>query len=437
MKRPTRGQWILLWSGAVCVLAALLIADQYVQGLAVAGVVAVGLLCWRLGIHAGMPSDGARADDPGARKQSAMLDSTHDWLMTLRPMSQLVRMFVIPEIERRVSTGTLLENVLPFQLVQFRWIQAEGRNIIELNEEVKLRARIKTTRPVEAGQPLTLADIEPNECYLEGPAVDGKPAAFYLSRSTFLNFMNVFDFTPNAPAAHSAEPAALTGIRYPIAEIAQAEAALNAMRPIEKYKQLSDANWPPGPAFYPAVLWQVHSHPGSLAQAHFGDIVAQSYNEKYLRERLDFWSETKFFGDRFVYVKKSIDEYLDGDYISAIYVLVPQFEGIIKDYLAAAAGLHRYRLESCVQDLKSLVLSRKVLMFPRPVLDIIFAFLEDGPFLTETTNIRDPAVEVTRHGIAHGRFIGFENRDIALKYIVLLDSLAYVMLHDKLLGGTL
>jgi len=101
--------------------------------------------------------------------------------MTLRPMSQLVRMFVIPEIERRVSTGTLLENVLPFQLVQFRWIQAEGQNIIELNEEV-LRARIKTTRPVEAGQPLTLADIEPNECYLEGPVVAGKPAAFYLSR---------------------------------------------------------------------------------------------------------------------------------------------------------------------------------------------------------------------------------------------------------------
>ena len=129
MKRPKRSQWILLWSGAVCVLAALLIADQYVQGLAVAGVVAVGLLCWKLGIHAGMPSDGARADDPGARKQSAMLDSTHDWLMTLRPMSQLVRMFVIPEIERRVSTGTLPENVLPFQLVQFRWIQAEGKNI--------------------------------------------------------------------------------------------------------------------------------------------------------------------------------------------------------------------------------------------------------------------------------------------------------------------
>lgn len=325
-----------------------------------------------------------------------MLDSTHEWLMTLRPMSQLVRMFVIPEIERRVAAGALAEKDLPFQLAQFRWIQADGTNTIELNEEVGLRVKIKTTRPVEAGQPLTLADIDANECYLEGPVVDGKPAAFFLSRSTFLNFMNIFDFTPNAPSADSAEPLPLRGIRYPIAEIAQAEAALKAMRPIEKYKQLCDANWPPGPAYYPDVLWQVHNNLSCLTQPNFADIVVRSYSRKYPEERLDFWTETKFFGDRFVYVKKSIDEYLEGDYISTIYVLVPQFEGIIKDYLTVAAGQHRYRLESCVQDLKSLILSRKVLMFPRSVLDIIFTFVEDGPFLTETTKIRDPAIEWRR-----------------------------------------
>ena len=49
-----------------------------------------------------------------------VLDSTHQWLMTLRPMSQLVRMFVVPEIERRVATGTLAEQGLPFQVLQFQ-----------------------------------------------------------------------------------------------------------------------------------------------------------------------------------------------------------------------------------------------------------------------------------------------------------------------------
>lgn len=44
---------------------------------------------------------------------------------------------------------------------------------------------------------------------------------------------------------------------------------------------------------------------------------------------------------------------------------------------------------------------------------------------------------MTRHGIAHGIFKNFENRDITLKYLILLDALAYVLLHDKLLAGTL
>jgi hypothetical protein len=357
--------------------------------------------------------------------------------MTLRPMSQFVRMSVVPEVDRRVAAGMLAEKDLPFQIFQFRWIQGSGQKLIEVNEEVKLLVKVKTTRAIAAGEPMTLADFDSNECYLEGPTIDGKPAAFFFSRSTFLNFLNIFDFTPNAPSDGPSGPFEPRPIRYPIAELVQADAMLDAMRPIEKYKQLCDANWPPGPAYYPAVLWQAHNDPTSITQPAFSDTVAAAYSQKYLEERLDFWSETTFFGDRFVYVKKATNEYLEGDYISSIYVLVPQFEGIIKDYLTAAAGAHRYKIESAVADLRNLVLSRRVLMFPRAVLDIIFTFIADGSFLAETTGIRDPAVEVTRHGIAHGKFVGCENRNIALKYIVVLDALAYVILHDKLLAGTL
>lgn len=346
-------------------------------------------------------------------------------------------MFVVPEIERRVAAGTLFAAVLPFQVAQFRWIQGDCKNTIEINDEVNLLVKVKVMRPVAKGESPTLTDIDPDECYLEGPVVDGKPAAFFLCRSTFLNFMTIFDFTPNLPPDYSSEPSELRAIRYPIAELTHAESALATMRPLEKYRLLCDADWPPGPAYYPNVLWHVHANPGSLGQPNFADTIAVAYGQKYLEERLDFWKETEFFGDRLVYVKKAIDEYLAEDYISSIYVLVPQFEGIIKDYLTVTAGQHRYRLESCVADLKALVLSRRALMFPRQVLDIIFTFIGNGPFLANTTDIHDPAIQLTRHGIAHGQFIGFESRDIALKYVVLLDALAYVILHDKILAGTL
>jgi hypothetical protein len=203
--------------------------------------------------------------------------------------------------------------------------------------------------------------------------------------------MNVFDFTPNVPQC-STEPSGLPRIAYPIAEIAKAESALQLMRPIEIYKQLCDANWPSGPGYYPSVLLPVYSDPASLGQVTFAEAVATAYGQNYHEEKLDFWRETKFFGERLVYVKKAVDEYLEGDYISSIYVLVPQFEGIIRDYLSAAAGTYRYRIESCIKDLKNLVVSRTVLMFPRQVLDIIFSFVEDGSFLTETGKINDPAM---------------------------------------------
>jgi uncharacterized SAM-dependent methyltransferase len=136
-------------------------------------------------------------------------------------------------------------------------------------------------------------------------------------------------------------------------------------------------------------------------------------------------------------VTKAIDEYLAGDYVASIYVLVPHFEGIVKDYLTRENIALRYKFESCVADLKALVLSRRVLMFPRSVLDRILTFIETGTFLAETGKIADAGKEVTRHGIAHGVFKGFENRDITLKYLILLDALAYILLHDKLLAGTL
>jgi hypothetical protein len=365
-----------------------------------------------------------------------MLEATHQWLMALRPMSQMLRLAVIPEIDRRVAAGALDPGQLPFQILQFRWIQADGKQKIEINDDVKLTAKVKLKRaPIAAGELLTLNDIDPNECYLERPTIDGKPAAYFFSRSSFMNFQNIFDFTPNAPDADDHDD--VPPMRFAVAEYAQAKSLFEAIQPIAKYQQLSDANWPPGPAYYPNVLWHLRDHPDSVKATDFGDVVAKAYNEEYLKGRLDLWAETKCFDSaRFAYVSKAINEYLAGDYVCAIYVLVPHFEGIIKDYLTAAGVDHRYRLESCVEDLRRLVLSRKALLFPRKVLDLIFEFIADGPFLAETKNINDPAVQVTRHGVAHGRFMGFEGRDIALKYLILLDALSYVILHDKLLTGT-
>ena len=84
-----------------------------------------------------------------------------------------------------------------------------------------------------------------------------------------------------------------------------------------------------------------------------------------------------------------------------------------------------------------LVFSRKVLLFPSPVLNLILDFLSSATFWKTTADIGDPTQEVNRKGIVHGIFTGFEARNIALKYLVLVDGLALVMLHDQIVSGTL
>jgi hypothetical protein len=361
----------------------------------------------------------------------------HSMIMTYRPMSQMLRLFVVPEVEKRVAAGTVAADQLPFQVHQFRFLQGDGQNVIEINDDVKIAARVPITRAVKPGEPLTLLDVNPDECFLEPPTINGKPAGFFLCRSLFLNFITMFDFTPGAPPDPSGAPYEPRPMRYPLTAMAHAERLATAMKPIDKFRQLADASWPPGPGHYPDVMWRVHEESDILRKLEFLDVVEAAHNDEYWKHRRAFWMETNFFGDRIQYVTKAIDEYLGGDYVASIYVIVPHFEGVVRDYLDAAAVPHRYRFESCVKDLKTLVLSRKVLMFPRPVLDQIFNFIENGTFLTETGNVNDPAKEVTRHGIAHGVFKNFENREIALKYLILLDALGYVLLHDKLLAGTL
>ncbi len=63
---------------------------------------------------------------------------------------------------------------------------------------------------------------------------------------------------------------------------------------------------------------------------------------------------------------------------------------------------------------------------------IMFEYLKDGSFWANTENIINPRIQINRHGILHGLFTGFESKEIALKYLLLLDSLAFILLHDKM-----
>jgi hypothetical protein len=357
-------------------------------------------------------------------------------VMALRPLSQMAKLVVLPEVSSRITSGKLPAD-RPVEITQFRLIQGAGKNIVEINDEVRLLARVRARRPIQAGEALSLADIHSDECYIELPAVDGKPAGYFVFQSFFLELLSFFDFTPNGPSApEQHEEAEANRINYPIAELAAAAQFCKAVRPVTTYKQLSVKNWPPAPGYYPGVLLHVHNNPDGSAQ-ELADVVAQTYDETYWTGTLAFWTQVQFFHSRLMYVKTAIERYLAGDFISSIHVITPQFEGIIRDYLERVGITPSRHFKPLVNQLQKLLLTRQILLFPRTVLELMFEFLESGTFLRDSASIQSPQEQVSRHGIAHGRFVGFENRDIALKYLILLESLSFLLLHDRLVTGSL
>ena len=77
------------------------------------------------------------------------------------------------------------------------------------------------------------------------------------------------------------------------------------------------------------------------------------------------------------------------------------------------------------------------MLFPPGVLDNILKYLEFGPFWKSTGSQGHKAEQMNRHGIAHGISTGFETEAMSLKYLALLDAFSYILLHDKMLAGTI
>jgi len=360
-------------------------------------------------------------------------------VLKYRSISDLVKIFLLPEINKRINEGSINETELPYAINQVRVVQPNenATTIVELNEEATLITRIKLKRPMQVGEIVTLNDIYPEECFFITPCThQDKPAAFWYYKSLYFDFYLAFDCTPNLPTEFF-ERIGQSKIKFPLLDLINYKRYAEVVKPNEKIKLLSLNNWPPAPAYHPHVFLEIHNNPRIINDDNFIEVVSNSYHIDYFKKRIGFWEETEFFPDRIQYIKRAIDAHFQEDYICSIHVLVPQFEGIIKDYLNKCEDRPPNGFSDCVRQLKQLVFSRKIVLFEKEVFDTVFSYLQTGSFWKNTNTIDDPSNIINRHGIAHGCFTGFECKGISLKYLILLDSLCYVLLHDKILTNSL
>ena len=358
-------------------------------------------------------------------------------MLKFRTIGQLLNLYVLPEIETRINEGIIEEKELPFDVFQFRAIlkkisKDRVQPIVEINEEVNVIAEVKAKRKIDAGEIVTLNDIYPDQCYIHPPEYDGIPAAYFLCQSTFFDYFLIFDCRPNFPdITKDSQEMKNT---YPMVDYINNNKLYEDILPIEKIETLSKNNWPPAPGYYPNVLLELHRNSTIIDTPSFLEIVSNAYGTSYWERRFAFWEETNFFPSRLPYIKRAVNAHSSKDYIASIYILVPQFEGIIKDYLTECkVKFAQNDFRNTVDKLRSVVYSRTILLFPKKVFDIAFAYIKEGSFWDNSKAINNPSTTINRHGIVHGDFKGFECEEISLKYLILLDLLSYIILHDKML----
>ncbi|MFH1061951.1 MAG: hypothetical protein V1747_03580 [Candidatus Omnitrophota bacterium] len=366
-------------------------------------------------------------------------------IMEYRPISDMIRLFVIPEIEKRIELKKISKTDLPIEINSFRAYQVKKENgsienIVELNEEVNIQYRLKLKEGEftedMVGTTLKLSELDPNPdvSFIIPPDSNGIPCAYAFLNRVFLTPHLVFDFSPNAPDFSEKKPADLK-FKYPIVQLLYERNFVKNIKPFEKMQKLKECNWPPSPDYYPEVFIEMHnSNTDSPA-----DTIQKKFNETYWNNKITFWKEASFFNNRISYIEKSIQAYLKEDYVASIYIICPQFEGIIRDYLYAKYGnaIDGWEYKKKIDKLQELVISRKLLLYPKKILDVIVSELKDGSFWSNISKITDPRSEVNRHGILHGIFTNFECRELALKFLILMDALAFIILADKASSGKL
>ena len=213
-------------------------------------------------------------------------------MIKFRTISHLLQIFVLPELKRRLSDASLDHSKLPFEVKQFRAIQrklpsGKVNPIVEINDEVQLEAKIKVKHPVKPGQPLTLNDVYPDECYIKPPEFDGKPSAYFLCQCLVYDYHLFFDCEPNLPD-FIVEDFEETKIPYPILEFLNVREFSRIVNPTDKLRVLSINNWPPAPGYYPGTFSALHNDPEIINDERILAEVTKSYNRAYWKNRLGF-----------------------------------------------------------------------------------------------------------------------------------------------------
>ncbi|RQV93359.1 hypothetical protein EH220_08380 [bacterium] len=353
-----------------------------------------------------------------------------------------MKIWVAPEIERRIESGTLDQSKLPIEIRRFRflqWKEKEGllHSKVELNDEFSMILEVKLSGegPFKKGDPLNLNQIDSTHVFLQKPTIDGNRASFFFVLRQYLGFIVAFDFTPLNPLPVDLETE--KGVPFDIKTYAISMQNLEKINAPLQMEKLAKSSWPPSPGYFPNILLKMAGNEDFEKSDEMSSDARKIFTREYFDKRIKEWQVYNMLGERLECIVHSIERHFDNDFRSAIYVIVPQFEGIVSDYLKRNGIEVESKHPRRVDQLVSLLMGRGAILFPKSILDATLKFLREGTFWKYTGRVKNTSEDVNRHGIAHGEFVNFESEELSLKFLIFLDGLCFLLFHDMIVSGKL
>jgi hypothetical protein len=166
-------------------------------------------------------------------------------MLFFRTISELMRMFILPEVHRRRLGSKIMDGSSPLQILKAMVAPPSTqrpRALVRLNNEVKIIVTTKAKRAFAPGEELTARDLDLDSCTLIPPQEFANEKIYFLIESYGFIF-RIFIGGFQVDETGESDPARQATLEYPMREHAALSRLWEDARPIEKFEMLADDIW--------------------------------------------------------------------------------------------------------------------------------------------------------------------------------------------------
>lgn len=149
--------------------------------------------------------------------------------------------------------------------------------------------------------------------------------------------------------------------------------------------------------------------------------IIDSFDGQYLNDMLNAWMNKDHFKNHEAIIRKVIDEFLEGDYISSIHILYPRIEGLMRHiYLGEEAKANSSNLAKKLTSIGKKKTNEFGLFFPEDFNEYL------QTFYFSSFDLEKGDVNLSRHSLAHGVAKESDfNKIKAFQAILIMDQISF------------